>query len=129
MKTETEINRDGVNMARRSFLRYAGAGVAAVGVLTAASCRKDNEVVTNTGIDIGIGDIAILNYAYALEQLEAAFYTQVIASPYSGISAIETARLTDIRDHEVAHREFFKAALGNNATVGGLTPDFSSINF
>jgi hypothetical protein len=36
--------------------------------------------------------------------------------------------LTDIRDHEVAHREFFKAALGANA-IAGLTVDFSSIDF
>lgn len=127
MKTETKLNTEGVNLARRSFLRYAGAGVAAVGVLTAASCHKD-KIVTHTGIDIGNGDIAILNYAYALEQLEAAFYIQVAASPYSGITATETARLTDIRDHEVCHREFFKAALAGNA-IQALTPDFSSINF
>lgn len=128
MKTETEINRDGVNIARRSFLRYAGAGVAAVSVVTAASCRKGDQVPTNTGIDIGIGDIGILNYAYALEQLEAAFYTQVIASPYSGITASETTRLTEIRDHEICHREFFKTVLGSNA-IQVLTTDFSSIDF
>jgi len=127
MKTETQNNPLDVNMARRSFLRYAGAGVAGVGLLTAASCHKD-KIVTNTGIDIGSGDFGILNFAYALEQLEAAFYVQVIASPYSGITVNEQSRLTDIRDHEVCHREFFKAALATNAIVG-LTPDFSSINF
>lgn len=127
MKTETQIKTEGVNMARRSFLRYAGTGVAAVGLLTAASCHKD-KIVTSTGIDIGNGDVGILNFAYALEQLEAAFYIQVAASPYSGITATETARLTDIRDHEVLHREFFKAAIGTNA-IQALTPDFSSINF
>ncbi|HEY4196000.1 MAG TPA: ferritin-like domain-containing protein [Mucilaginibacter sp.] len=127
MKTETQLNTEGVNMARRSFLRYAGTGVAAVGLLTAASCHKD-KIITNTGIDIGNGDVGILNFAYALEQLEAAFYIQVAATPYSGITATETARLTDIRDHEVCHREFFKAALGSNA-IQALTPDFSSIDF
>jgi hypothetical protein len=34
----------------------------------------------------------------------------------------------DIRDHEIAHREFFKAALGNKA-IGPLEVDFSSIDF
>lgn len=115
-------------MARRSFLRYTGASLATAGVLAVTACHKDNPVTT-TGIDIGNGDTGILNFAYALEQLEAAFYTQVAASPYANISATETARLTDIRDHEVAHREFFKAALGGSATVANLTPDFSSINF
>ena len=70
----------------------------------------------------------MLNYAYALEQLEAAFYTQVIATPYSGISDAERATLMDIRDHEIIHRELFKAAL-STAAIPGLTPNFSGINF
>jgi hypothetical protein len=130
MKNETLTNTSDVNMARRSFLRYAGAGVAGMGLLaTAASCHKDHDVNPNPGFtDVGSGDIGILNYAYALEQLEAAFYTQVVATPYNGIPAIELTYLTEIRDHEVAHREFFKAALGSKA-IKALTPDFSSINF
>ncbi|MEO8884982.1 MAG: ferritin-like domain-containing protein [Mucilaginibacter sp.] len=128
MKTETKTEQS-PNLARRSFLRYAGAGIAGVGVLAAASCHKDNRVMPTTGIDIGAqGDLAILNYAYALEQLEAAFYIQVAATPYSGITGVETSLLTDIRDHEVGHREFFKTALGSNA-IQALTPDFSSIDF
>jgi len=127
MKTKN-IDTQEVSMARRSFLRYAGAGLAAAGMLGAAACHKANPVVA-TGLDIGIGDTGILNYAYALEQLEAAFYIQVVATPYSGITATETARLTDIRDHEVAHREFLKATLGTSQAIPALTPDFSSINF
>jgi hypothetical protein len=127
MKTEINPTTSGASMARRSFLRYAGASAATMAVLGAASCKKDRNV-TNDGTDIGSGDIGILNYAYALEQLEAAFYLQVIATPYSGISTIETSYLTDIRDHEVIHRDFFKAALGSSAIMG-LTPDFSKINF
>lgn len=129
MKNETQTNNGNVNMARRSFLRYAGAGVAGVGLLaTAASCHKDHDVNPNGPTDVGSGDFGILNYAYALEQLEAAFYTQVIKTPYANMSAYEKASLTDIRDHEVAHREFFKAALGAKA-IKGLTPNFSAINF
>jgi rubrerythrin len=128
MKTTSQESLVGNPMARRSFLRFAGAGVAAVGVAaTAASCSK-HKYVDNDHVDLGTGDIAILNYAYALEQLEAAFYTQVAANFYSGISADEKALLTDIRDHEVSHREFFKAALGSNA-IEGLTPNFSTVNF
>jgi len=134
MKTTTQDTAVGVNMARRSFLRYAGVGVAATtGVLAMASCRKhDDDINTNpgmgNGIDVGSGDIGILNYAYALEQLEAAFYIQVAAHFYTGITSDEQALLTDVRDHEVAHREFFKAALSTKAIVA-LTPDFSSIDF
>ncbi len=129
MKTDTQAeNLGGVNMARRSFLRYAGAGAATVGLLATAACHKDHKVTLNNGVDIGSGDYGILNYAYALEQLEAAFYTQVILTPYSGMSASEKTMLTSIRDHEVLHREFFKAALGTMAIIG-LTVDFSAIDF
>jgi len=128
MKTELIEKTGEANMARRSFLRYAGMGAASVGLLATAACHKDHNVTLNNGVDIGSGDFGILNYAYALEQLEAAFYTQVIATPYSGISDSEKTLLTEIRDHEVLHREFFKAALGTNA-IKALTPDFSKIDF
>jgi hypothetical protein len=118
---------DGV-LKRRSFLRYAGAGVA-VTALAMAGCKKDDDGLhDNGGVYFGRGDIAVLNYAYALEQLEAAFYTQVMASPYSGMSTLEQGYLTDIRDHEIAHREFFKAAIADKA-ITSLEVDFSSINF
>ena len=74
MKTETLENVGGTNMARRSFLRYAGVGVASAGLLATAACHKDHKVILNNGVDIGSGDTGILNFAYALEQLEAAFY-------------------------------------------------------
>jgi hypothetical protein len=41
---------------------------------------------------------------------------------------MELSFFTDIRDHEIAHREFFKAALSTNA-IANLQFDFSSINF
>lgn len=116
--------------SRRNFLRTAGLTTAAGVAIFAVGCKKDADVVTPaTGtVDLGSGDVGILNYAYALEQLEAAFYIQVLTTPYAGMSTAETAVLTDIRDHEIVHRDFFKAALGTNA-IGGLTPDFSQIDF
>ncbi len=113
-----------MGLQRRNLLKFLGATAA---VATLAACKKDDPM-PSTGIDLGRGDIGILNYAYALEQLEAAFYIQVVATPYSGIPANELALLTEIRDHEVAHREFFKAALGTSA-IPALQVNFTSINF
>jgi hypothetical protein len=48
-------------------------------------------------VDLGIGDIALLNYAYALEQLEAAFYTAIMASPYSGMIRYERSVLSVVK--------------------------------
>lgn len=127
-----ETGNDGVVLhyqaGRRKFLSYVGLATTIAGASALfSSCNKDDNN-DNGGVNLGSGDIGVLNYAYALEQLEAAFYTRVIASQYSGITASEVALLTDIRDHEVAHREFFKAALATNA-IGMLEVDFSSVDF
>jgi hypothetical protein len=115
------------NVHRRTFLKYAGMGTAILSAGSVlSSCSKDD--TDGSGVSLGTGDFAVLNYAYALEQLEAAFYTQAVASPYSGISDAEMAILKDIRDHEIAHREFFKAALGSNA-IGALEVNFTTIDF
>ncbi|MDN5285377.1 MAG: ferritin-like protein [Mucilaginibacter sp.] len=130
MKTELQERIPGANIARRSFLRYAGIGVASAGLLATAACHKDHKIkVQPDGIDIGItGDMAILNYVYAVEQLEAAFYTQLLLTPYAGITADEIASFTSIRDHDVVHREFFKTALGGKA-IPELVIDLSSLDF
>jgi hypothetical protein len=117
-----------VVVGRRLFLRYAGAFAAGGAILSSCGGDVENPITVSAPVDLGSGDTGILNYAYALEQLEAAFYTQVIASPYSGMSDAEKAILTDIRDHEIVHREFFKAALGTNA-IAALVPNFKAINF
>ena len=115
-------------LQRRNMLKYIGAGAALMTISNA--CKKKN---SNSGtVNLGSGDVGILNYAYALEQLEAAFYSRVVASPYSGISALEMEYMTDIRNHEVAHREFFKAAITGAAPasiIPSLEVDFSTINF
>ena len=123
-----EINEN--QFSRRKFMRFAGiAGASAMVLSSTASisgCKKKDS--TNNGVDLGSGDIGVLNYAYSLEQLEAAFYIKVVQSPYSGMSSAENSYLTDIRDHEIAHREFFKTALGAKA-IQALEVNFDSINF
>ncbi|NML67440.1 hypothetical protein HHL22_19735 [Hymenobacter sp. RP-2-7] len=89
--------------------------------------------ILSSTVSVGTGDAGVLNYAYALEQLEAAFYTQVRAGAYyTGIAtATEKAVLDDLYYHEVIHRDFLKAAItaAGATPLKDLTPDFSSINF
>lgn len=115
---------------------YAAAGSYTV-ILTVTGNDNSTKTYTQTVnvmvavVSLGSGDVGILNYAYALEQLEAAFYTAVVTDAMfttTFTDANERKLLTDIRDHEIAHREFFKAALATNA-IKGLTPDFSTIDF
>lgn len=118
---------------RRQFLKLGGLAIAGAGLMMA--CTEDeiatspmtppkpdasgdgDETPAESGIfDLGEGDLGVLNYAYALEQLEADFYTKVVNAFYSNISEEERMVLTDLYNHEVNHREFFRAAIG--AAVG-----------
>ena len=131
---------------RRDFLRVLGIGGTVVLLPSVfAACDDDDDPTGNNGnknnepVTLNLSnDFGILNYAYALEQLEAAFYTAVVASgAFNGLSTEEKEVLTDLRDHEVIHREYFKAALGptnrirdlavNTATVGPLIANRDAI--
>lgn len=137
-ETNKAETNEGNQNSRRSFLKYssfAALTAFAFGALNPASLRAEDafaglpiEPIRQGAVDLGKGDTGILNYAYALEQLEAAFYTQVLSTPYSGITSAETQILSDIRDHEIAHRELFKTALGKKA-IPGLQVNFTAINF
>jgi hypothetical protein len=136
-----ESNLTKAKLPRRSFLQYSGAGLAGL-ALIAAGCKKSHNTPTgddngdgtgDTGdvaaaIDLGSGDTGLLNYAYVLEQVEAAFYAKVVATTYTGAVEHEIEFFKDIAAHEVAHREVFKNALGT-AAVPSIVTDFSTIDF
>jgi hypothetical protein len=111
--------------SRRHVLKWTGV---ATTLAIAGSFLPSFGISAALAADLGEGDIGVLNYAYALEQLEAAFYAQVVDTPYEGITKSELANLKVIRDHEVAHRNFLKKALGKNA-IPSLEVDFSAVDF
>ncbi len=135
--------------SRRKFIKLGGLGLAGSSFLLYA-CSEDD--MFNPGgemnqpmpqpepepgeevFDLGSGDVGILNYAYALEQLEAAFYTQVRAGAYyAGAPDNEKEIFDDLYNHEVIHRDFFKAAIttaaGEENTLPDLEFDVSAIDF
>jgi hypothetical protein len=130
---------------RRDFLRAAGLGGAALALAACGSGGVESALVAPSAprapTDAVVGadgsvtldfnlDTDVLNYAYALEQLEAAFYIAVTSAAgfSSTFAANEQRILTDLRDHEIVHRDFLRAALGS-AAIPNLTPDFSAVNF
>ncbi len=124
--------------SRRTFLKISSAAALTAFAFGSLSPESVSAKMAFSGlpidddkagvVDVGKGDIGILNFVYANEQLEAAFYTQVIAAPYAGMTSEERAILTDIRDNEIAHREFFRAQLGKKA-IPNLQVNFTSVNF
>jgi hypothetical protein len=118
---------------RRDFLRLMSVGgMAILAPSVLASCSDDDPPTGNDNDFVSLNlssDAGILNYAYALEQLEAAFYQQVVTTgTATGLSAAEMTIFTDIRNHEVIHRDSLAAVLGT-AKIGNLTPKFGAINF
>ena len=120
--------------SRRGFFRRAGLGLGAVAAASALQgCDPSDDIdVGGDGVTLDFSDdFGVLNYAYALEQLEYAFYEAVLGGGYFtslAASSDERRVLQDLRDHELAHVDFFNAALGNNA-IGDLEADFSSVDF
>jgi Ferritin-like domain len=119
--------------SRREFMRLAGL---LGGALALAACGDDDTTSPlNSGVALNFSQpLDVLKYAYALEALEADFYTKVAANAAFNTafsSASERQILTDIRDHEVAHREFFKAAIvANGGTAPSLTTKYpASVDF
>lgn len=116
---------------RRRFLKLGGLTLVGSGLLLACTQEDENAIFSeepspnpnpgqpNAVFDLGEGDLGVLNYAYALEQLEADFYEKVINSFYANISDEEKTVLTDLYYHEINHRAFFKAAI--TAAVNGDT--------
>ena len=116
---------------RRSFFKYAGATAGATALIL-AGCSKDVTVAPAAPVNLGAGDVGVLNLAYALEQLEAAFYAVVMAATGTGLSATETTYFGEIANHEAIHRDFLKAAINRDfpgKLLQDLTPNFTNIDF
>jgi demethoxyubiquinone hydroxylase (CLK1/Coq7/Cat5 family) len=113
---------------RREFLRVValGGAIALLPGFTVA-CGSDaatgpsNEVAGSGEpllIDFSQGDVAILQLALVIEQVQAEFYSRVVSSfATSNIGAAEQTVLTEMRDHQVAHREFLRATIGAGGEV------------
>ncbi|NWL02828.1 ferritin-like domain-containing protein [Flavobacterium johnsoniae] len=147
MKNEVKIQQVNPSLdSRRNFLKISGLTLATAGLVLAGCSDNDNDDnmedtslpgIRNGVFDLGSGDFGVLTYAYALEQLEADFYTKVVnASNFNTVfSSLEREVLTDLYHHEVVHRDFFKAALTGalpnpgSQLLPSLAFNYGSLNF
>jgi hypothetical protein len=118
---------------RLSFLRKAGIGAGAAvstgAILSAfageAFAASGTPPTTLGPLNLGTGDIGILNYALTLEHLERAFYNEATAAGKIHHPQLKTFLEVVTRD-ERAHVKFLTAALGSKA-VASPTFDFKGI--
>jgi len=123
-------------LGRRRFLALSGASAAG---LVIAGCGDDEEPAQTTpaeepapermaDVTLDFATTAgVLNYAYALEQLEAAFYTQV-NKEFEADGETFQAQLRDIGAHEQVHVDFLAAVLADDA-IPALEPNFETVDF
>ncbi|GJG87498.1 hypothetical protein tb265_26790 [Gemmatimonadetes bacterium T265] len=105
---------------RRNFLKALGIGGTLVLMPSIFAACDDNNTVTSpapgsgSALTISLGsDVGIFTFAAVLEQLESNYYERVVASYSSLFNPAELEMLTDVRNDEVTHREFLRAALGS----------------
>ncbi|WP_420149183.1 ferritin-like domain-containing protein [Spirosoma sp.] len=130
------------SVERRMFMRQLGLLSASTAALLASCTREMPDMVVGPKsgrsrmgatilpdgtIDLGSGDIGISNLAYTLDQLEVAFYATALEKGY-GLNQQDRKIVAELHDHEIVHREFFKAFLGSNA-IPMLEFDFSGVAF
>jgi hypothetical protein len=110
---------------RRGFLRTLLAGGTVVLLPSVfAACDDDGDdnplgptpdPVTGLSFDLR-SDVGIFRLLHLQEQLESAFYVAVVRSDtFDRLNGAERELLVDLRNVEVTHREFVRAALGSAA--------------
>jgi beta-phosphoglucomutase-like phosphatase (HAD superfamily) len=126
---------------RRRFLELLGvAGSIVFLPATFTACTDGDDLtaprIGNYSIDLS-SDAGILNYLYALAQIESAFYIVALTSSgYAQLSAAEQEVFDDLEKHEILHRELLKRMLGTAAipalafsamTMASLTADRATL--
>jgi hypothetical protein len=151
MKQEEEITRIAAN--RRNFLK--GAGLAGIGMAGAAMIGTKLGTPGQNVQASAYSDAEILNFALNLEYLEAEFYLMATygttlvkhgvitaaeqSGPTTGGSKVsmfgwQGTLATALREDEIAHVKYLRAALGSNAVkkpainLDALGYGFSSVN-
>jgi hypothetical protein len=113
-------------VSRRNFLKTAawtGAAFSAMGIggfgVAVGRAEAQGEYKTYEGL----GDAAILQFAYQLELLEGTFYAEGVKAGLFEDAFLE--QIIAIRDHEMAHADAIATTLGQLGAEVPPTPQFT----
>jgi Ferritin-like domain/TAT (twin-arginine translocation) pathway signal sequence len=112
--------------SRRNFLKTAaltGAAFTAMGVGGFGVAVRRAEAQGEYKTYEGLGDAAIVQFAYQLELLEGTFYAEGVNAGLFADAFLE--QIIAIRDHEMAHADALATTLGQLGAEVPATPEFT----
>ena len=116
-------------VSRRNFLKTAawtGAAFSAMGIGGFGVAVRRAEAQGEYETYEGLGDAAILQFAYQLELLEGTFYAEGVEAGLFEDAFLE--QIVAIRDHEMAHADAIATTLGQLGADVPATPQFTFPN-
>ena len=116
-------------VSRRNFLKTAawtGAAFSAMGIGGFGVAVRRAEAQGEYKTYEGLGDAAILQFAYQLELLEGTFYAEGVKAGIFADAFLE--QIVAIRDHEMAHADAIAATLEELGADVPATPQFTFPN-
>jgi Ferritin-like domain len=115
--------------SRRNFLKTAawtGAAFSAMGIGGFGVAVRRAEAQGEYETYQGLGDAAIVAFAYQLELLEGTFYAEGVKAGIFKDAFLE--QIVAIRDHEMAHADALATTLGDLGADVPATPEFTFPN-
>jgi len=116
-------------VSRRNFLKTAawtGAAFSAMGIGGFGVAVRRAEAQGEYETYEGLGDAAILQFAYQLELLEGTFYAEGVEAGLFEDAFLE--QIVAIRDHEMAHADAIATTLGELGAEVPQTPELTFPN-
>jgi hypothetical protein len=112
--------------SRQDFLKTAawtGAALAAMGIGGFGVAVRRAEAEGEYKTYEGLGDAAIVAFAYQLKLLESTFYAEGVEAGILADAFLE--QIVAIRDHELAHADALATTLGQLGAEVPVTPQFT----
>jgi hypothetical protein len=116
-------------LSRRDFVARVAlsGGALAVPSLIASGCNEDTIADPTQSATLNFSsDAGVLNYFYAITQLQADFWTRVNLNRFAGILATESSAFSSFQSHATSQRNWLQLYQTNGRVTDAMTFGFAS---